>query len=111
MPRKRPSTTRRRPARLFIKEHREACGLTQEQLADRLDTTKGVISKLESGQQRYNQDWLEELAFALDCHVSELYRPPASLSADEMIARMSPEIRQTAINLLESMEKWEKPEI
>lgn len=74
-----PRTTRsgnRRPARIYLREWLTHRGLTAEQLADRVDTSKSVISKLETGSQRYNQDWLERIAFALDCDVPDLYRPP-----------------------------------
>ena len=84
----------RRPAHIYLKEWLEFRGLNAEQLAGRLDTSKSVVSKLINGHQRYNQDWLEEIAYALDCEVQELYRPP-----------VSSEVREAAINVLRELAK------
>jgi transcriptional regulator with XRE-family HTH domain len=43
---------------------RVAAGLTQEQLAQRMDTTQSVIARLESGRQRPSTQTLERLAIA-----------------------------------------------
>lgn len=90
----------RRPARVFLKEWLDYRGLTAEQLAGRLDTSKSVVSKLMNGRQRYNQDWLEAIAYALDCEVPELYRPPNAPTANELLAQMTPEARETAMGVL-----------
>ena len=90
----------RKPARVFLREWLEHRNLTAEQLAGRMETSKSVVSKLMNGQQRYNQDWLERIAYALDCEVPELYRPPMAPTANELLARMPPETRETAINVL-----------
>ena len=47
---------------------RAQLGLTQQELADRMDTTKSVISRIESGQHRSGTDTLRRLAQALDGH-------------------------------------------
>lgn len=51
--------------RTFIKEWRQHRGLSQEQLADRLETSVASISRIEKGTQPYTQDVLEALADAL----------------------------------------------
>ncbi len=43
---------------------RAAAGLTQEQLAQRMDTTQSVIARLESGRTRPSTQTLERLAAA-----------------------------------------------
>jgi transcriptional regulator with XRE-family HTH domain len=58
--------------RWFLKEWRTHRGLTQQQLADRLETTKSVISALENGKQRWNQDLVELAAEALNCEPADL---------------------------------------
>lgn len=90
----------RRPARVYLREWLDYRNLTAEQLAGRLETSKSVVSKLENGKQRYNQDWLEAIAYALDCEVQDLFRPPDSPTANELLAKMPPETRQTALNVL-----------
>jgi transcriptional regulator with XRE-family HTH domain len=42
--------------------------LTQDDLAERLETSKASISRIESGQQAYTQDFLEACA---DAHGEE----------------------------------------
>ena len=47
---------------------RAQLGLTQQELAKRMGTTKSVISRIESGQHRTGTDTLRRLAEALDGH-------------------------------------------
>lgn len=47
---------------------RAELGLTQQELAERMGTTKSVISRIESGQHRSGTDTLRRLAQALDGH-------------------------------------------
>ncbi len=47
---------------------RAQLGLTQQELAKRMGSTKSVISRIESGQHRTNTDTLRRLAEALDGH-------------------------------------------
>lgn len=51
--------------RTFFKEWREFRKLSQQQIAERLDTSVPSISRIESGTQPYTQDVLEALAEAL----------------------------------------------
>lgn len=90
----------RKPSKIYLKEWLDYRHLTAERLADRLDVNKGQISKLMSGKQRYNQDWLERIAFALNCEVQELYREPTAPTAAELLARMPPEVRERAMRVL-----------
>lgn len=55
----------RQRRKTFFREWREHRGLTQEQLAGRLDTSVASISRIESGTQPYTQDVLEAMADAL----------------------------------------------
>lgn len=63
MPHRIPNPRPRR--RHYIKEWREKRNLTQDQLAERLGTTKTSISRIESLKQAYTQDFLEACAEAL----------------------------------------------
>lgn len=62
----------KRRRKTFIRAWREARNLTQEQLADRLLTTKANISRVETGTQGYTQDFLEACAEALGTDVASL---------------------------------------
>jgi transcriptional regulator with XRE-family HTH domain len=68
--------------RTFFKEWRLHRGLSQEQLADRLETSVASISRIEKGTQPYTQDVLEALAEALNTDpASLLMRNPADPEA------------------------------
>jgi transcriptional regulator with XRE-family HTH domain len=58
----RPKRTRRQT---FLRQWREYRNLTQDDLAERLGTSKASISRIEAGQQAYTQDFLEACADAL----------------------------------------------
>lgn len=49
----------RRP--ILLRAWRIHKNITQEQLAENVGMTKGHVSQLESGKQRYNQDHLETI--------------------------------------------------
>jgi transcriptional regulator with XRE-family HTH domain len=51
--------------RHFVREWRKFRGLTQEKLAEKLDTTKANISRIENLHQGYTQDFLEACAEVL----------------------------------------------
>lgn len=51
--------------RHYIKEWRIKRGLSQEQLAERIERSRGLISQLESNTTNYTAQTLEAIAFAL----------------------------------------------
>src|SRR5689334_14704681 len=68
--------------RTFFKEWRIHRGLTQERVAERLDTSVASVSRVESGRQPYTQDYLEALASALQTDpASLLMRDPTDPEA------------------------------
>lgn len=58
--------------RHYIKEWREHRNLTQDQLAERMGTSKTSISRIESYKQPYTQDFLELCAQVLNCSLADL---------------------------------------
>ncbi len=56
----------------FIKEKRRALGLTQQQLADKLNISFQAISKWENGTTYPNIEILKDLAIVLDVTVDEI---------------------------------------
>jgi transcriptional regulator with XRE-family HTH domain len=66
MPPRIGNPSRRR--RHFIRDWRLFRNLTQEQLAEMLDSTKTSISRIEDLKQGYTQDFLEACADALGTH-------------------------------------------
>lgn len=83
MPRRKTKRSSYQPA--FIKAWREFRGLTQEALAERVETTTATISRLENGKQPYSQELLEALASALRCEVADLIARPPHKSRDELL--------------------------
>lgn len=57
----------------IIKERRNALGLTQKELADRLSISDKTVSRWESGNQLPDAILLPDLAEALDISINELY--------------------------------------
>ncbi len=87
MPHKIGNPLRRR--RTFIREWREFRGLTQEQLADQIGTTKTSISRIEAvpAKQGYTQDILEAIGEAVGVHHGILLmRPPTDADRELMAA-------------------------
>lgn len=62
----------RQRRRTFFKEWREFRDLSQERLAERLETSVASVSRIESGKQPYTQDYLEALAHALQTDPASL---------------------------------------
>ena len=56
---------------------RATAGLTQEQLAQRMNTTQSVIARLESGRTRPSTQTLERLAAATGTRLKISFEPPA----------------------------------
>lgn len=54
---------------------RVMAGLTQEQMAQRMDTTQSVIARLESGRSRPSTQTLERLAIATGTRLHISFEP------------------------------------
>jgi transcriptional regulator with XRE-family HTH domain len=75
-----------------LRPRRHALGLSLQQLADRVGTSKGQIDKLEKGQRRLTIDWLNRLAQALECHPVDLLPGLSAPAVDTMPALLSAEL-------------------
>lgn len=94
-----------KPHRIYFKEWREKRELTQEQVADRIGTTKATVSRMEAGKVQYNRGYLDALAYALSVEPMDLFRDPDRPSADALLQNADPETRQRAISVLEALLK------
>ena len=56
----------------YFREWRKHRGLTQEQLAERIGITRSYLTKIERGDRRYDQPFLEAAADALRCDAGDL---------------------------------------
>jgi transcriptional regulator with XRE-family HTH domain len=93
------------PRRNFLKDWREKRGLTQDQLAERLDTGKDQVSRWENRKRGMSAEVLEALADALNIQPYDIFRDPKRPSADELLSRASPEIRRQAFAIIETLIK------
>jgi len=93
----------RRPRRIYIAEWREARGLSQERLANRLNVTDVTVSRWETGRVEVSRPVMEAVAEALDIDVTDLYRHPDAPSADALLRDQSPEIIDQALKLIKAI--------
>lgn len=70
-PRKKRDQT---PVRHYLKEWRKYRRLTQDQLAGRVDVSRGLIAQYESGTTKIPEDMIYALANALQCDSWDLFR-------------------------------------
>ena len=91
------------PYRHYLKEWRLKRGLTQEQLAARCGQTKGEISKAEQGKRGIKMELQFALMAALDIRPAQFFMSPDEESADDILARASPEQRQRMMAALKAL--------
>lgn len=56
----------------YIRAWRVRSGLTLKQLAELVGSTHGSLSKIERGEQKYDQRTVDRIAFALNIHPAQL---------------------------------------
>ena len=97
----------RRARRLFLAEWREARGLTQQQVADRLGVSDVTISRWETqkGSHKPNTDVLAALAEAYDIEPEDFYRHPDAPSADALLRDQPEDIKRQAIVIIEALRR------
>lgn len=93
------------PPRHFLKEWRENKGLTQSQLADRLETGKDTVSRYENYQRKMTLEMAAAFAYALDRDLDSLaiFRHPDEPSADEKLRNATPEQRRAALTVIDTI--------
>ena len=64
----------RRPVRHYVKEWRTYRDLTQDQLAERVNKSRGLISQIESGVTDLTEDMIYAIADAVNCAPWDLLR-------------------------------------
>ena len=96
--------------RWFLKEWLKYRNLTYEKFAERLGTSKGVISDLANSRERYHRDHLWEFAQILDCEPWEIINrnplepPPVGIeSIAETVQRIPIDERERALRAAQSM--------
>jgi transcriptional regulator with XRE-family HTH domain len=98
----------KRKRKIFLAEHREAAGLTQEQLADRLGTTSMTVSRWERGAVLMNTDTLAAIAYALKGDLMEpedLYHHPDKPSPNQLLRGQPLDIIDAAMKMIAAIRK------
>jgi transcriptional regulator with XRE-family HTH domain len=95
----------KRPRRQYLRQWRELRGLTQEQVAERLDTSKGQVSRWESGGRGMSAGVIEALEEALQLEPGDIFRDPAQPSVDELLRNATPEQRQQVLSVVAALLK------
>lgn len=93
------------PTRHFLKDWRIEKSLTQQQLADRLDTSKDQVSRFENYKRKMTLDAAAAFAEALGIDTLAIFRDPQQPSADELLRNATPEQRRQAFAILETLLK------
>jgi transcriptional regulator with XRE-family HTH domain len=97
-----------RRGRLFLKEWREARGLTLQQVADRLEVDRSTIQRHETNNRRLTTDHLTQLAAALDCEPQDLWRDPTQVSQEDIargLLELSPAQRRQALEIISVLKR------
>jgi transcriptional regulator with XRE-family HTH domain len=95
-----------KPIRTYFIEWREWKGWTQQELADRLETTVATVSRVENGARDWGKGYLEAFAHVIGCPnpTDPISRPPgAPITLDDMLKGASPEVRKQAIAVVETL--------
>lgn len=89
-----------------ITQRRKSIGLTQDQLAEKLNISGASLSRIENGTAAPRFPRLEEMAEILGCHVADLFRKegdPLSVKLDtveDMLRPLPPEIQEDLVYLM-----------
>lgn len=106
---KRPlQAQKRQKPRQFFAAWRKKRGLSQEQLAERIGKSRGLISQLESGSTSYTAETLEALAYALMCEPWDLLNVDPSKEGQvvdilDLLREASPEQRAQALGYVQGL--------
>ena len=91
--------------RHFVRQWRKHRGLTQEQLAERIGIARSYLTKIERGDRRYDQPFLEAAADALRCDPSDLIvrDPTATESIWSVWEQLTPPERIQALAVIKAI--------
>ena len=86
--------------RLFLKEHREAKGVSAEAMAGRLGIERESVYRLERKPNRLNAEKQAAWAAALGLEPEDLWHPPGWRSLDAIVAQAPEDLRNMAADIV-----------
>jgi transcriptional regulator with XRE-family HTH domain len=86
--------------RLFLKEHREAKGISAEAMGGRLGIERESVYRLEREPWRVKSETQLAYAEALDIEPEDLWRSPETPSVDALLTQASPEMKEMAADIV-----------
>jgi transcriptional regulator with XRE-family HTH domain len=95
----------KKPIRLFLAEWRQAKGLTQEQVSQRIGCSSITISRWETSERRPDLDAQAAYAEALGIDVLDFRRHPDQPSADALLRDQPAEVVEQAIKLIHAIRR------
>jgi transcriptional regulator with XRE-family HTH domain len=90
----------RRRHHLYIKEHMDALGISDERAANRIGVARETVYRWRTEPTRLNPDKLAQLAEALDIEPQDFYRIPGKPSLDAIVRDAPEEVRETAVDIV-----------
>jgi len=93
----------RKPVRLYLAEWRDKRGLTQQALADRLETSDVTVSRWETGRRKPDDDVKASIAWVLGIEITDLYRHPDQPSADALLRGAPPETIDQVLRVITAL--------
>lgn len=97
-----------KPIRTYFKEWREWKGWTQQELADRLETTTATVSRIENGARDWSKGYVEAFAHVIGC---ENPADPITRAPDgpdpilKLLKSASPKKQAEALRIVEALLK------
>jgi DNA-binding XRE family transcriptional regulator len=89
-----------RKRRLFMKEHREARGISAAAMGDKLGIERESVYRLEREQWRMDPDKQADYAHALGLEPEDLWKPPGTISIDAMLSSAPDDLRNMAADIV-----------
>ncbi len=86
--------------RLFLKEHREAKGVSAEAMGGRLDIERESVYRLEREPWRVKSETQLAYAEALGIEPEDLWRPPDAPSVDALLSQAPIDVQIMAADIV-----------
>lgn len=89
--------------RLFLREHREAKGISATAVAGRMEIERESVLRLEREPRRVTPDKQAAYAHALGIEPEDLWRPPGTPSVDGLIQSAPADVQEMVLDVVRRM--------